>query len=63
MKFDPCIPEFMTDPRYEKFRKLCRELSLEAKTINARKDIQFCGVAWDFEGLLASKIGRLIRNI
>jgi hypothetical protein len=53
------IESISIDPRYEKLRRLCLELSTEANIIDAPKDLMLYGVAWNFEHLYAERINKI----
>jgi hypothetical protein len=53
------MENILSGNRYEKFRRLCLELSTEANIIDAPKDLMLYGVAWNFEHLYAERINKI----
>lgn len=49
------------DPKFDKFRRMCRELVDEAVRLNIDDEVLCCGVAWNFNAVFQDRILRAFK--
>lgn len=51
----------VTGEKYDKFRKLAKELVNEAQRINAEPTLQYFGMTWNFDAAYKAHIDRIFK--